>query len=590
MGFNLLIIFTYALLVATTHLSKKTNYPLYLDLFVFFIFIIQLFVSQNRYNTFFFIIYLFALFTIFVKTRSSMVPIFSIYILTFLHSTVSLLNSYFVTDNIYFLYPIILLKAKTMNSFLNQQNISALITNMGAILSFYFFAISSNRTKKILLYFLHIYFMYIGITTTSRASALGLVLALIIMGYLYFKKGNKNYKYIVISLVIYFILFYLYSNFISPYMFNKFLRYNMIKTKAIDSRINIWIAQLLMFLDKPIFGWGFENFRFFNYPYQLEAQKITKVGLENIGYFTYGHNEFLQLLVEGGLVFFIPLCWLFYKASRKIFTSIKSYDIPILGIIILYLTQFAFEWEFRFPLTGLIFTLMLARLFHNKNWLISAAHYRVSFFNRLTVLRYFYTVILCSGVFLLTMSLIYQYPKIVEMRYTQNPETLLEVYSPIFSPFTKYESNKKYLNLHFNKFAHDIFGEYLKLSKQGINKETYKKLMNFDNKEQLYKLVKITDSQLKEHEIWFYHLYLGFWYTLLKNYDAAQVEYFKAIKLNPASEMPFFYLGINSRLKHSNNYEKFYSLLPDDNVTDKLMEKMTSDFGKDTKKKQILFE
>jgi hypothetical protein len=335
-----------------------------------------------------------------------------------------------------------------------------------------------------------------------------------------------------------------------------------------------------MFLDKPVFGWGFENFRFFNYPYQLEAQKITKVGLENIGYFTYGHNEFLQLLVEGGLVFFIPLCWLFYKASKKIFAYIKNYDIPILGIIILYLTQFAFEWEFRFPLTGLVFTLMLARLFHNKKWLTNYTFYKINFLNKLTVLRHFNTIILISGFFILTISLIYQYPKIVKMKYTQDPEILLNMYSSVFSPFTQYESNKKYLNLHFNKFARDIFGEYLKLSKKSISRETYDKLMNFDNKEKLYKLAKITDAQLKEHEIWFYHLYLGFWNTLLKNYDTAQVEYFKAIKLNPASEMPFFYLGINSRLKHSNNYEKFYSLLPDDNISDKLMKNLISDFEK----------
>jgi len=75
----------------------------------------------------------------------------------------------------------------------------------------------------------------------------------------------------------------------------------------VDDRKNIIHASFLMFLDRPIIGFGYGNFLKYSPPYFKEMQGVALRG-EGEGQ----HNTILGLLSELGLVGAIPYCCIYY--------------------------------------------------------------------------------------------------------------------------------------------------------------------------------------------------------------------------------------------------------------------------------------
>jgi len=568
-GFDYLLFFLLALLLYQRNSCSinQTSIPInYNTVAYLLIFILsQFYISKMKSDMFFFLQYLLALYLIYISWNNKKLPIKLIFFVSFIHSTIALINFYVVDQNIKILLPILYVKGNTVNGFLHQQNISALFINTGFLLTIYFYNLTKSYKEKKLLFFLSIYFMYIGILTSSRASSLGIILAILIMIYINHKK-NIDYCYLLFILAIYPVIFAIVQYTSHTYILTKFQLYKEVKSYSIDSRLNIWVAQILMFLDKPIFGWGLENFKYNNYLYQIEALKITKVSIENILNFTYGHNEFLQLLVEGGLFLFFPLVVILYQTLKMSVVNIRKYDIPIFGIIILYLVQFCFEWEFRFPLTGAIFVIMLSKLNIRNRKLIQSN-------SILTKIDYIPKILLLSSAIYLFPVLSYEYFLISKNLNNNNYEYLLKIDFPGF----EYNAKEQYILKNQKKIISEIFGKKLVLSKSAITPEVYYKVTNFKDKDLLHNLIKINKEQLSVNNIWFYYTTLGLWHMLLKDYSEAKKYYLHAIKLKPDSDYAFFLLGINSRLYFSKNYNEFYSLLPDEKIIKKLLENFVFD-------------
>lgn len=83
---------------------------------------------------------------------------------------------------------------------------------------------------------------------------------------------------------------------------------------AVRERYQAWIIALEAFRDKPIFGWGPENYDIaFNEHYNYEAAKTES-------WFDSSHNQALDVLAEGGIFgFLLYLFWIgsvFYVAYR----------------------------------------------------------------------------------------------------------------------------------------------------------------------------------------------------------------------------------------------------------------------------------
>lgn len=81
--------------------------------------------------------------------------------------------------------------------------------------------------------------------------------------------------------------------------------YPYLKSKKIDRRVYGWIPGLKGFKDKPIFGWGIDN-------YYLVFQKYADARFYNTNakWFDDAHNKYVGLLAEQGIVGLGTYAWL----------------------------------------------------------------------------------------------------------------------------------------------------------------------------------------------------------------------------------------------------------------------------------------
>lgn len=125
------------------------------------------------------------------------------------------------------------------------------------------------------------------------------------------------------------------------------------QTGSIASRINTWTSSLLMFAKHPLFGIGPDNFKGYLYEYQIKANELLHFEYEDMLYTRWAHNEYLQVLAEGGLFAFVPLMLLIFSISRRILDKLHS--TKDFNRIFLYLSpipffvQAAFDWPLRHP-------------------------------------------------------------------------------------------------------------------------------------------------------------------------------------------------------------------------------------------------
>lgn len=113
-------------------------------------------------------------------------------------------------------------------------------------------------------------------------------------------------------------------------------------------RSQIWVANLDMLKDRPLFGWGYGNYRKFRDPYYQRYPKANHSG--------HAHNSFLQIAVDSGLVglaaflaFFVVLLrtgWQAYRLLPPTAEPLRSFALgawlSIIGFLIGGMTQHNF--------------------------------------------------------------------------------------------------------------------------------------------------------------------------------------------------------------------------------------------------------
>ncbi|MDP2650668.1 MAG: O-antigen ligase family protein [bacterium] len=101
-------------------------------------------------------------------------------------------------------------------------------------------------------------------------------------------------------------------------------------------RINGWKVAVEAFKDKPVFGWGPENFgSAFNYHYDFRATQVES-------WFDRPHNQFLQVLAEGGIFLFsLYLFWIsaIFYAIFRIFKKRKLTGAILASAYLAFLVQ-----------------------------------------------------------------------------------------------------------------------------------------------------------------------------------------------------------------------------------------------------------
>jgi O-antigen ligase len=214
---------------------------------------------------------------------------------------------------------------------------------------------SQGLFKKTTFAAINLIFLATFIFSFSRAGIF-IALAELILTYVYVAKTQRtdNKRHVMalallaISLVgLIFILFV-----VQPEYWQKFSR-----EISWQNRLDYWRQGILAIKDRPIFGWGLDNFRYLSYKYQSKPSFWS----------WYSHNHFLQIFVEtgivGGLVFLVLIAFVIYKSYRYIQNQIVhrskieglGVDLALfIGLVASSVHSF-FDYDWQFSSVFLIF-------------------------------------------------------------------------------------------------------------------------------------------------------------------------------------------------------------------------------------------
>ncbi len=138
----------------------------------------------------------------------------------------------------------------------------------------------------------------------------------------------------------------------------------LIRDSSIFNRLNMWVATLLMAWDHPWLGVGPDNFKAYLAEYQIRAHALTNLLYEDLLYTRWAHNEYLQVLAEGGIFAFAAMMAFLITAGRRIWQGLKETATPGFVFVPLALVPLlvhgGFEWPLRFAPLFATFLLLIA--------------------------------------------------------------------------------------------------------------------------------------------------------------------------------------------------------------------------------------
>lgn len=210
------------------------------------------------------------------------------------------------------------------------------ISSSSIIIKFIFLIFLMNSSNsffnKIFLKILEIIAIVSIVLLQSRLGLFSLILIYILFFFIY-KDKRKHY---VISLLIVFLSSISLSSSDGSKVIDK--NYNILNLESDESlnqRLNFYSIAIELFDQKPIFGHGIGSWK-----YESLAYKKSEDNTVLIPYYT--HNDFLQILVETGIIglgiYFVILLYLFNNVL-KLFKRDKNMSIFIILFVLFFLNS-----------------------------------------------------------------------------------------------------------------------------------------------------------------------------------------------------------------------------------------------------------
>lgn len=209
---------------------------------------------------------------------------------------------------------------------INNVNAIGLQTGITVIICFY----EAMQKGKKYLYFIAVIPFIVSMGTGSRKALVLIVIGMLLLYLLQIQKGKRIKKiiqFMIISFVIIFVLqmpifqnvmMYRIDSLINLVTGNGKVDHSALERKAM---VDIGWNQ---FLKKPLLGIGMDN-----------AKYVVR---EHLGRFVYMHNNFVELLVNGGIIGFLLYYSMYVYIFIKQIPFLKAKDdIVILSFIILFL-------------------------------------------------------------------------------------------------------------------------------------------------------------------------------------------------------------------------------------------------------------
>ncbi len=220
----------------------------------------------------------------------------------------------------------------------NSNDISVKMS-AGLCLSMYFLFESKKTSQKILHILSSILFVLMIFYCGSRTGAL-MMMGIIVLYMLLKAKGAGIVK-AIIGVVIALVAFYLLIMYYEPF-------YNVLGVRMEDAINGLfgestddgsfnWRRIMIesgweWFTERPILGYGVDNFRFL-----LGAS----TGLE-----TYSHNNFIEMLVNGGIVGFVIYYYIYFYVLKKLWKpAVKQKDPLAIAIFVMNFTKLIMQFS-----------------------------------------------------------------------------------------------------------------------------------------------------------------------------------------------------------------------------------------------------
>lgn len=301
-----------------------------------------------------------------------------------------------------------------------QANLFALFLTISLLAFFYRYIHFPNCNVCFLRFVPVALVSFVFFLTGSRAGTISFVLVFGCLFWLFVSKRylfekseqGREFKYLILSLILSFIISKICLFLISSSAFSA--RDFVTTGQSVDARFIFWTAAILIFIEHPLVGVGLDNYKFFLANYQEKAHDILGfVDYESMVHTKWAHNEFLQILAEGGVfVFLITLILLiifliifvrnyFFKKNIQ-----DPWPLYIQLLIFPFIIQSLFSYPLRYaPLIVLFWTFVGFLL----------ASYKGYCFNIVRWVRVF-SIVFFVLIILFTAGLFYQESKVGQFR------------------------------------------------------------------------------------------------------------------------------------------------------------------------------
>ena len=298
---------------------------------------------------FFFIFTVFL--TLFIKENDWKKLFSLLFAVGVLASSLAIIQYFNILKNIFMSY-----EGGAAPSFLGNSTFLAIYMLFLTFLSFTFLTQEKEKKKKVIYAVLFLIFAFTILITGSRATYLGLLVGFFYFFFFYPKKF-KTLKIAAASLLLFAVFIVLLFNFFSQSaeknnilkMTASRLSIKTIATDLMGTRFSAWKITVNAIKEKPLFGWGPENFyigfeKYFDPTLPPSLQRL---------WWDRPHNVFLEIFINSGvfaLIFYIAfwliLLWQLQRFKRKQDDSKHAYLAHGLQVMFIgYLVALFFNFD-----------------------------------------------------------------------------------------------------------------------------------------------------------------------------------------------------------------------------------------------------
>ncbi len=229
----------------------------------------------------------------------------------------------------------------------------------------YLWVIDKNKQWRIFYITVALLSFIFAFSTQSRATFFGILIGLVVSAVLFsFTFSNRNIrKYLFgFCLTVFFLLVFTFlfrnSDFIKKIPMISDIAAIGFNDRTTASRIVSAKISLVGLKERPVFGWGHNNF-FYLYAKYYDPQNLTN----DPQFFDKPHNKYFEVLTETGIIGLILYLVFIGYLIKVLWRDLSPVTIVILGMLVSYLFQNIFIFDTPSTYVGLTILLALVAIY-----------------------------------------------------------------------------------------------------------------------------------------------------------------------------------------------------------------------------------